>query len=325
MTMRCSYTYFPRALRHFTDFLSHLDGIRTESIDDFTIESYGQHGIEIRIVLKNSEGHQIDVTYHRLGLLIVSGSNETTNEAIETIANKFWALAFKNSVISKITFQSKISSPGRVAIECTDENDHAVGFSLAVLDILDNIGGHNRILFRDLENSYRQSPYKDFIALVQTDKFMSLSVHYSRLHQIRADIIEFSNHYAPKLTADSKGKLANVEAESEYLIRLVDLTRTFFEKRYDTSIKVRESSRTRAAIVIAIIGCLAAILALLPLLNSNPTVKDKPAQSEVEKVNTSPVNVSPVNTLPVNAVPVNASPVNAIPVNASPESGKSKE
>src|SRR6185503_2172187 len=129
--MGCSYTYFPRALRHFTDFLSHLDGIRTESIADFRIESYEQHGIELRIVLKNSEGHRIDLTYHRFGLLLTSASNTVTKETIETIADKFWAFAFKNSVISKITFETKISSPGRVAIECTDENDHAVGFSLA--------------------------------------------------------------------------------------------------------------------------------------------------------------------------------------------------
>lgn len=323
--MRCNYTYFPRALRHFTDFLSLLDGIRAENIGDFIIEDYKQHGIEVRIALKSSEGRQIDVTYHRFGLLIVSGPNEVTPETIATIADKFWALAFKNSVISKITFETKISSPGRVAIECADENDHATGFSLAVLDILDRIGDHNRVLFRELENSYRTSPYKDFIDLVQTDKFMSLSVHYSRLHQIRADITELSNYYASKLTADSKGKLANVEAESEYLIRLVDLTRTFFDKRYDTSIKIRESRRTRAAIVIAIIACLAAILALLPLLNSNSTVKDKPAQSEVEKVNAGPVNATPVNAVAANASSVNATPVNASPVNTNPENGKSKE
>lgn len=257
--MASSHIYYPRALRHFTDYSNHLKNfLHKEVIEGFILTEYKVSGSSIEMVLE-SKDNKIFATYYRFGFLKLHSEVEINDILLNLITERLWSFAFKNSVISVTTFKSGISGAGNYISDNNDYKTDILGFCNSVVQILDGIGDHNRELFKNLESAYHKSPYKDFLKLVQSDRFSSLSIFISRLNQIDEHILEFKSIYKEGLDTNSLGRIENVQSETRYLIRLVNLTRSYFEKRYTGSLHVRESRRTRLAIIISILACLAAI------------------------------------------------------------------
>jgi hypothetical protein len=262
--MASFYIYYPRALRHFNDFVTCLSSVgNSELVEGFILNTYEVKGAEVNAIIRSGDGIiAISATYYRLGFLKLNCAEPIESEKLKEIAEKLWACAFKTSVISLTTFKNGVLGAGYSQSNGSDLISDIKGFSECVIKILDGIGDHNRELFKELESLYKKSPYSNFLKLVQSDRFASLSIYQSRLNQINEGILDLSNIHKEKLDKNLSGQFNNLVTETQYLISLVELTLSFFEKRYNAAIYVKQNRQTRIALVSSVIACIAAIYAI---------------------------------------------------------------
>lgn len=275
--MASIYKYYPRALRHYTDFKNEISNPQT-SFGDFVVNSVKDLGVYSEIELKSENGKNAIAHYYRLGFLKLNSNNITNNSELQALFNKLWQFVFKNSVISVTSFQIGVTESKEYNFDdCNTETD-VLGFTSSIISVLDEIGNHNRILFKSLEESYKSSPFGDFLKFVREDKFSTLSLYRSRLKHIKAGILEFKDIYKTSLNLRLDGIISNTYTETEYLENLVELTENFYEKRYTSSQFIKQNRETRIALYSSVIACIVGVFALIAAIFAIPSNSNEPAK-----------------------------------------------
>lgn len=279
--MASIYKYYPRALRHYTDFKNEVNNSKT-SFGSFGVTSITDLGVSCEIKLESKKGEIAIAQYYRFGLLKLYSNDVIEDDQLQTLFNKLWDFVFKNSVISVTTFQIGVTESKSYNFNnCNIETD-VLGFSNSVISVLDEIGNHNRTLFKSLEDLYKSSPYGKFLKFVREDKFSTLSLYRSRLKHIKTGISEFKEIYKPSLNPNLEGVLLNTLSETEYLENLVELTENFYEKRYNSSQFIKQNRETRIALYSSVIACIVGIFALIAAIFANPSNIQSNKQTEIQ-------------------------------------------
>ncbi len=277
------YKYYPRALRHYTDFKEEFDRLKSKLfLEKYYVDAILDNGLFTEVTLKDGEGKEIAALYFRFGLLkVVAPSTVDVNE-VQPLFDTIWRLIFRNSIIATTTFKNGIIESKSYSFNQSDIETDVLGFTSSVISILDEMGNHNRTLFKMLEEAYKVSPRRKFLKLVRDDKFSTLSLYRSRLTHIRAGIEEFKELHKTRFNDKLIGIISNTNSEVEYLMCLLELTENFYEKKYASSLFVKQSGETRVALYSSVIACIVGVVACIVAIYSIPSVQNSNKQKEQE-------------------------------------------